>query len=532
MKRTEYTFSLEADSIGEIIGKISEFLEENKTDHTICQKMCGATEDLLMNLQKRSEGSNPIQLKLMLGKRTGNLVIAMDYPGKRFDPMDKEYMEKYSDALQESFMIKPVWTRLFGQNRITVNIPTADNKTEMVFVSAVVFAVIVGLLGGIIPDNIRSFLVSYVFNPVADIFVKLPSIVAPMLIFLGLILTMVRNKGTASMKLRQYIIRRYILISILLTAISAAALIPFFRFQLGGGGGSLATTADSLYKMLLDTVPSNLIMPFANNSIPQILILAVLFAAVMRIMDDRAERLTTTIDDLYTVFLQAVNYICKFLPLFIFTSLISILWSDDGSDSVLQLWKPTLALIAVYLFMILLYVVYVAVRYRVSVWVLLKKIMPSTLIGLTTASSTAAFSKINEVNEALGIEKNCSDFTVPIGVQLYCGAGSAVFIAIAYFLAESFGVSVNPNWFINAAIISLIVSLSSPPVSGGTTICLNVMMATLTLPQEGLAIASALALVFDFISTGSYIAMRHMEMVIQAGHLEMLDTDVLRASKR
>lgn len=238
--------------------------------------------------------------------------------------------------------------------------------------------------------------------------------------------------------------------------------------------------------------------------------------------------MTSTIDDLYAVFLQAVNYICKSLPLFVFASLVSILWSDGG-DSVAQLWKPTLALIAVYLGLILLYVFYVAVRYRVSVLLLLKKIMPSTVIGLSTASSTAAFSKVNEVNEALGIQKSCSDFSVPIGMQLYCGAGSAVFIAIAYYLAESFGVPVDPNWFVNAGIISLIVSLASPPVSGGTQICLNVMMATLALPTEGLAVASTLALVFDFISTGSYIAMRHMEMVIQAGHLKMLDTDVLRS---
>jgi len=509
-------------------GKIREFLEENRTDADISKKVCSATEDLLTNIAKRAKESEPIQLKLTLSKRVGTLQIAMDYPGKRFEPMDKEYMECFSDALLESFMIKPVWTRLFGQNRITVNIPAADSNTERIFALAVALALVVGFLGGIIPEDIRSFLTAYILNPISDIFVKLLSVVAPMLIFLGLILTMVRNKGAASLKLRQYITRRYILISILLTVASTVALIPFFRFQFGEGSGSLASTADSLYRMILDTVPSNLIRPFVDNSIPQILILAVLFAAVLRILDNRAERMTSTIDDLYAVFLQAVNYICKSLPLFVFASLVSILWSDGG-DSVAQLWKPTLALIAVYLGLILLYVFYVAVRYRVSVLLLLKKIMPSTVIGLSTASSTAAFSKVNEVNEALGIQKSCSDFSVPIGMQLYCGAGSAVFIAIAYYLAESFGVPVDPNWFVNAGIISLIVSLASPPVSGGTQICLNVMMATLALPTEGLAVASTLALVFDFISTGSYIAMRHMEMVIQAGHLKMLDTDVLRS---
>ena len=82
---------------------------------------------------------------------------------------------------------------------------------------------------------------------------------------------------------------------------------------------------------------------------------------------------------------------------------------------------------------------------------------------------------------------------------------------------------VDPAWFAVAGFISLIVSLATPPVSGGTMICLNIMLSALGIPLEGLAVASVMALVFDFISTGSYIAMRHMEMVIQAGHLNLLD---------
>ena len=57
-----------------------------------------------------------------------------------------------------------------------------------------------------------------------------------------------------------------------------------------------------------------------------------------------------------------------------------------------------------------------------------------------------------------------------------------------------------------------------------------IIQVRLGIPLSGLAIASVLALVFDFISTGSYIAMRHMEMVIQAGHLNLLDTEVLRSN--
>ena len=284
-----------------------------------------------------------------------------------------------------------------------------------------------------------------------------------------------------------------------------------------------------LYQMVLDLFPNNLFMALAEGNIPQIMILACFLGFLMRNLDNQTDKLNTTMDDLYTVFLNAIEYSVTFLPLFIFASLTGLLW-ENGGDTLLQMWKPILALIAIYLLLIIGYVLYVAVKYRVSVALLIRKIMPSTIIGLTTASSMSAFEKINKVNRTLGLDESLTNFSVTIGMQLYCGAAAPIFIAIAFYLAEVYQAPVGPTWFAVAGFISLIVSLATPPVSGGTMICLNIMLNALGIPLSGLAIASVLALVFDFISTGSYIAMRHMEMVIQAGHLNLLDTEVLRSN--
>ena len=166
--------------------------------------------------------------------------------------------------------------------------------------------------------------------------------------------------------------------------------------------------------MVLDLFPNNLFMALAEGNIPQIMILACFLGFLMRNLDNQTDKLNTTIDDLYTVFLNAIGYSVSFLPLFIFASLTGLLWENG-------------------------------------------------------------------------------------------------------YHAERTGHS--PEW-----------TLATPPVSGGTMICLNIMLNALGIPLSGLAIASVLALVFDFISTGSYIAMRHMEMVIQAGHLDLLDTEVLRSN--
>ena len=49
---------------------------------------------------------------------------------------------------------------------------------------------------------------------------------------------------------------------------------------------------------------------------------------LMRNLDNQTDKLNTTMDDLYTVFLNAIEYSVSFLPLFIFASLTGLLWEN------------------------------------------------------------------------------------------------------------------------------------------------------------------------------------------------------------
>ena len=81
--------------------------------------------------------------------------------------------------------------------------------------------------------------------------------------------------------------------------------------------------------MVLDLFPNNLFMALAEGNIPQIMILACFLGFLMRNLDNQTDKLNTTMDDLYTVFLNAIEYSVSFLPLFIFASLTGLLWENE-----------------------------------------------------------------------------------------------------------------------------------------------------------------------------------------------------------
>lgn len=529
VKKIEKAYMLNAESIDIISMEIHKFLEAYKNENAIMIRVCFTVEELL-NIMLNGLGEN-IPLVLTLSKKTDKLWIRIEYKGKRFNPLDEEQMDNASNQILSRLEVNPAWVYKLDTNRITILVPSVGDRSERVMIAAVLLSFVLGLSGGLIPEETRSFINTYILMSVSDVYIRLISVMAPFMIFFGIIISIIQSGVSMSEKFRKYITRRYFKMSVILTIASMVLLYPFFGFSYGKGHGNISASIVKLYKMLMDIIPGNPVQPFADGNMLQIIILAVFFGGITLSLDNRIKVVNSVVTELYNILLHAVEYICQSLPVFIFSSMTSLLWTN-GDDIFGKLWKPIVAIIAVYLILILTYVLAVAIKYRTNVLVLIKKILPSTLIGLTTASSMAAYVRINDVNLNLGISEEYSAFSVPVGNQLYCGAVSAVFLSIVYYLAEVFCTPVNTKWFLIAGIISLIVSLASPPISGGTLICLNILMTSLSIPGEGLAIASTLALLFDFISTGSYIAMRHMEMVLQAGHLHSLDVDALRSEAR
>ena len=171
----------------------------------------------------------------------------------------------------------------------------------------------------------------------------------------------------------------------------------------------------------------------------------------------------------------------------------------------------------------------VSAKCRVSLKLLIKKIMPSFIVGFTTASSIATFSTGIEINKKkLGISPAYSDIAYPLGIVLYDALYIPLFIVIPYYLAEVYSVPVSPMWFVRAAFICLIVTYASPQVSGGALVCLSILMTQLGIPMAGLPVAGILAMLLDFSTTGAKVTAQHLEMIMQAKHLKMIDMEVLR----
>ena len=513
------------ETIDGISEEIRGFLARCGIDREIGLRMGLVTEEILIALDRAYAGK--AQLELTLAKRFGKPWITLVYRGPRFDHAEREGSDEVSERILNGLGIVPIWSYRAGVNRITFRLPSAGIRTELLLAGAVLLSVLLGLCGGILPEGVKAFAIRYFLSPVSDIFINLLSTLAPFLIFLSVVTSIFKGKsGMDFSRVGRYIILRYVTVSAIGTALFTGVLIPFFRLQSGtaAAGGSLY----GLFSMLLGIVPDNLIRPFAENNTMQIILLAVLFGTIILGLDNRVGHLTDVLSELQVVFSNGVELVCGTLPLFVFTSLLQLLW-ENSMASLLQLWRPLGAVVLTVLAALALLTLYVSLRYRVSFALLIRKLLPAFLTGLATASSMATYSKGNEMNKTqLGIAASYSDLAYPLGISLYEATYLPIFLTIAYYLAEVFAVPVSPVWFITLALICLILAYATPQVSGGPLVTISIMMTQLGIPTTGLALAGTMALILDFFCTGTKVTGQQLEMLLQADHLKQLDVERLR----
>ena len=394
-----------------------------------------------------------------------------------------------------------------GENCLTVEPPRKRKLGQMQkLLLAIVSAVVLGLLQRLLPASAQAG-VRAVTDPLFTLILNLlRTISSPMI--LG--------------KIGKKVIGRIAALSFLVSAGATVCLLWLFPLELSSGGAALSGFS-TIYQIILDIVPSDIISPFLNGNTLQIIFLGAAVGIALLILGDRAAAVRTFIEQTNEVVQFLMEAIGDLIPLFIFFSLFALLGSDFGSElsGILKAIVITYALCPL---MCLVFIGILAARRRVSFRLLVQKLLPTFLIGLTTASS----SNLETCEKKLGIPPMLAHFAVPLEQVLYMPSVAVAFVATCLCMAENFGTAITPAWLLTMIVVTGLLSLAMPPIPGGALTCYTVMFTQLGIPGEALALAVAINSMIDFIATASNLTCLQVEVTTVAGQLGMLDTECLK----
>ena len=394
--------------------------------------------------------------------------------------------------------------------------------------ASIVAAVVIGLLGPVIPDPVKTAVSDYALVFLSDSVLGLLNTFIGLVIFLSVALGICGIGNAAAFgRIGKLMISRFLSFTFLISGVNTLLLGCFFHLNSGAAGNGGAQLR-AILELLFGILPNNPVRLFLEGNTLQIMFLAILIGVILLLAGSRTEDLRTWLGQAQAVITRAVSLICTLLPVYVFSSLVLQFWSS-GSEVILHLLKPIVCCAFITVILMAGYATAVWLKLKVRLPVLLPKLLPGYLIAFSTASFASSLTTVLENNEKkLGIAPELNETGTPIGGVLNQGCFSLVYLTCGIYLAEQYGIGTNAAWWITLWIVCALLAIATPPVAGGTISCLVILIAQLGIPAEGLALAVVLSTLLDFICTGAKIPILHMELLLQADRLGLPDREVLR----
>lgn len=247
---------------------------------------------------------------------------------------------------------------------------------------------------------------------------------------------------------------------------------------------SLKDTAGFLLKIIPDTA----INAFATGDILQILVFSVLFGSALSLLGNKAQRVSSLIDELSQVFFRVMGFIIKLAPLGVLGA-IAFTTGTYGVESLKQLGMLVLVF---YASCIVFVVVVLGVVMRLagfSIFKLIRYLREELSIVLGTASSDAVLPQIMRKLEWMGVKDSTVGLVIPTGYSFNLDGFSIYLTLAVIFIAQATNTPLSMHDLIVVVLVSLVTSKGAHGIPGSAIVILAATLSAIpAIPVLGLVL--------------------------------------------
>lgn len=529
-KGEQMQFQFTASSIDEVADKIDGYLTELKMERRNRLRIRLSMEEIL--LQWREHFGEEATCTLKFAARFGRPQLSLEVEGEAFDPLSQEggteEFSGWSNRLLADLGMYPLYSYADGKNQILLRLKKPQRNPLISLLAAIAAAVAVGMAKAILPEAVTAVLLENLITPVYDTFFGLLKMIAGPMVFTAVVWGVC---GIGDVFVLGRIGKRMLLqffgVMLLVSAFSAAIGLFLVDAKWAVGGGADASQLWSVFHMLLDMIPSNVVSPFLDGSTMQIILLAVAIGGALLVLGKQAAAVSSFMEQINYVARLLMETIAKLIPLLVFVVVVNMFWTDSFG-SVTSAWLMLVIFLIAAAAIVAAMLLYIALRTKCSPLLLVKKCAETFLIALTTSSSTAAFGTAMHCCEhKLGVSRSLTNFGLPLGMVFFVPGSVIHFVTMGLYSASVYEVEISPAWIITAILVSVILTVSIPPIPCGGLACYTVFFLQLGIPAEGLVLIVAMDIILDRLATSINMLTVELELTRQAHSMKMLEQSVL-----
>ncbi|WP_031548566.1 dicarboxylate/amino acid:cation symporter [Oribacterium sp. FC2011] len=379
-----------------------------------------------------------------------------------------------------------------------------EKKNKLSLAGQIFVALILAVIVGLLMQNNADFANDYI-KPFGTIFLNLIKfIVCPIVLFSIM-------AGVVSMKdIKKVGAIGGMTVAYYLVTTAFAITIGLVFGNIFKGGFPALSTTDLSYEAaeptsFMDTIvnifPSNFVKPLLDANMLQIIVMALLLGfAVILIADvapDANERIINDINDLSNVFMRVMEMILKLSPIGVFCLLCPVI----AKNGPMILGSLAMVLLTAYI----CYIVHAVVVYSLTVKLIanispihfFKKMAPAMMFAFSSASSVGTLPLNMECVTNLGASKEVSSFVLPLGATINMD-GTAIYQGVcAIFIAACYGIDLSLSQMLTIVLTATLASIGTAGVPGAGMVMLAMVLQSVGLPVEGIALVAGVDRIFD-----------------------------------
>lgn len=500
---------------------IREFLTSKKVSKENIIKTELLSEETIVLLTKHAPVGSSIRIKARKTFSDISLVISMKGEQFSFDPGQSDISLDIEDDEAED-AIRALFLNAFGEkykythkdniNSVRITAEKSGQSSLYVTLLAMALGLLMGfLLKTVFPAPVTNAVCTYILEPIKTMFMNALKIVIAPVIFFSLVTCFSQFKNLAELgKLAAKVMTLYMITTLVAVFIGTSITMLIkpgeWGFALAGDLGMSAVNVDtnmdySLLHMIVNIVPSNFFLPFANADTLQVMFLAVLVGIAVGMIGEYSSVLSEIFEACNSLFLTITTMITKLIPLAVFCS-VSLMLVNMGGKSFLTILTGAVVQIFCILVMITFYGLMVFVVGRLNPIKFFKNAKEGMLTSFSLSSSSAAMpTNLRVCIEKLGISPKICNFSIPLGTTVNMD-GTCIYLAsFTLFLARGYGVTLSRSMMFSMFITIILLSLGAPGVPGNALICLGVILVQIGIPIEALGLVMAINPISDMFDT-------------------------------
>ena len=254
-------------------------------------------------------------------------------------------------------------------------------------------------------------------------------------------------------------------------------------------------------RFFVNIVPDNALGAMVEGNMLQVVFFAVFTGITINRMGSSAQSLRNFFHVTAKMILKMISIVIQLSPYGAF-ALTAWVVGTQGVEILFSLSRLACAVILAMGMQYAIFGVLIMVFCRMSPMPFYRKSIEYQIIAFSTGSSKASLSTTMKVcREDLGISESSTAFVLPLGASINMDGFAINLSLTTIFFAQLFGVTLTSHDYLMIILTSTLGSIGGAGIPGASLIMLPMVLSSVNLPIEGVAILAGIDRILDLLRT-------------------------------